>query len=46
VISLNKALVTSADQALATYTSLRDAKKLDIELERRGKPVTIVITIQ
>jgi len=38
--------LTSADKALEVYTKLREAKSLTIDITRRGKPVTLVITIK
>lgn len=37
--------LTSADKALEVYTKLREASSLEIELDRRGKPVTLRFTI-
>jgi hypothetical protein len=44
--STNKHALTSAEKALEVYTKLRDANQLVFELERRGKPVTLTITIK
>ena len=38
--------MTSADKALEVYTKLRDAKKIEVALVRRGKPITLTITIK
>ena len=38
--------LTSADKALEVYTKLRNATKLDVDLDRRGQPMTIHITIK
>jgi hypothetical protein len=42
---INGMSLESADKALEVYTKLRDATKLDVEIVRRGKPLTISITI-
>ena len=44
--SINGIPVTSADQALDIYTKARDAKKLEAVITRRGKPLTLVVTIK
>jgi type II secretory pathway component PulC len=36
----------SADKALEVYTKVRDAAKLDVEIVRRGKPVTLTFAIK
>jgi type II secretory pathway component PulC len=46
VISVNKLPLIGPDDALEAYTKLREAKKLEVELERAGKPVTLVFTIK
>lgn len=46
IVSVNGMSVDSADKALEVYTKLRDASKLVLELERRGKPVTLTITFK
>ncbi len=38
--------LTSADKALEVYTKVREATKLVIDITRRGKPVTLTITIK
>jgi membrane-associated protease RseP (regulator of RpoE activity) len=43
---INGSELTSADKALEIYTKLRDAKKLTVEIERRGKPITQTYTIK
>ena len=43
--AINQQQLTSADKALEIYTQLRDAKRLEVELIRRGKPVMLVFTI-
>jgi general secretion pathway protein C len=42
---VNGMTLESADKALDVYTKLRDATKLDIDVVRRGKPLTISLTI-
>jgi hypothetical protein len=43
---INGMELTSADKALEVYTKLREASKLSIDITRRGKPVTLTITIK
>ncbi|MEJ7597873.1 MAG: type II secretion system protein GspC [Kofleriaceae bacterium] len=43
--AVNGYALTTPDTALEIYTKLRDAKKLDVLLLRRGKPVALTITI-
>ncbi len=43
---INGMELTSADKALEVYTQLRDATKLSVEIERRGKTLTLEITIK
>jgi hypothetical protein len=43
--SINGHRLDTADKALEIYTALRDAKRLEIGLSRRGRPLTITITI-
>jgi len=38
--------LTSPDKALEVYTKLRDAKNLQVDLTRRGKPVTLRYSIR
>ena len=38
--------LTSADKALEVYTKLREATSLEVEVQRRGKPVTLKYTIK
>ncbi|MBA3452457.1 MAG: general secretion pathway protein GspC, partial [Deltaproteobacteria bacterium] len=38
--------LTSADKALEVYTKLREATSLEMEVTRRGKPVTLKYTIR
>jgi general secretion pathway protein C len=44
--SINSYELTSADKALEVYTKVRDATSLQVEITRRGKPVTINYTIK
>src|SRR5207342_895183 len=39
--SINGFELTSADKALEVYTKLREATSLEMEVTRRGKPVTL-----
>ncbi|MBA3542757.1 MAG: hypothetical protein H0T79_24280 [Deltaproteobacteria bacterium] len=43
---INSFELTSADKALEVYTQLRDAKSLVLEIQRRGKPITLTYTIR
>jgi type II secretory pathway component PulC len=43
---INGDSLESADKALEVYVKLRDAKKLDVELVRRGKPIVLTYTIK
>jgi len=43
--SINGMEMTTAEQALEVYTKLRDATSLEVELQRRGKPLTLKYTI-
>src|SRR5262249_17986659 len=43
--AINGRSLGSADKALEVYTTLRDARKLELDLERRGAPMTITVTI-
>ena len=43
---INGLALTSADRALEVYTKLRDAPRLEFELVRRGRPVTLTIEIR
>jgi hypothetical protein len=43
---INGVELSSADKALEAYTKLRDAKKLTIEIERRGAAITLTYTIK
>lgn len=38
--------LTSADKALEVYVKIRDSKKLTVEIERRGAPITLTYTIK
>jgi general secretion pathway protein C len=44
--SVNGFELTSADKALEVYTKLREATSLELEVTRRGKPVTLKYTIR
>jgi len=44
--SINGFELTSADKALEVYTKLREATSLEVEVTRRGKPVTLKYTIR
>jgi hypothetical protein len=45
VQSINGHRLDSVDKTLEVYTQLRDAKRLELGLVRRGKPLTLTITI-
>jgi len=44
--AINGFELTSADKALEVYTKLREATSLEMEVTRRGKPVTLKYTIR
>lgn len=44
--SINGFELTTADKALEVYTKLREARSLEMEVTRRGKPVTLKYTIR
>jgi general secretion pathway protein C len=44
--SINGFELNSADKALEVYTKLREATSLELEVNRRGKPVTLKYTIR
>ena len=44
--SINGFELTSADKALEMYTKLREANRLQVEVTRRGKPVTLTYSIR
>ncbi len=44
--SINGFDLTTADKALEVYTKLREATSLEMEVTRRGKPVTLKYTIR
>lgn len=44
--SINGFDLTTADKALEVYTKLREATSLEMEVQRRGKPVTLKYTIR
>jgi general secretion pathway protein C len=44
--SINGFELTSADKALEVYTKLREATSLEVEVTRRGKPLTLKYSIK
>jgi len=46
LVAINGFDLTSADRALEVYTKLREAKSLAVDIERRGKPLTLNIVIK
>ena len=46
LVSVNGFDLTSADKALEVYTKLREATSLEVQIIRRGKPVTYYYTIK
>ncbi|MGN6103917.1 MAG: type II secretion system protein GspC, partial [Kofleriaceae bacterium] len=46
ITSINGLELNSADAALSAYTKLRDASSLELDVTRRGKPVTIKYSIR
>jgi general secretion pathway protein C len=44
--AVNGMELTSADKALEIYTKLKDATSLELDVTRRGKPVTLKYTIR
>jgi S1-C subfamily serine protease len=46
IVAINGDDITTADKALRAYTKLRSATQARIDLVRRGKPVTLTITIK
>jgi hypothetical protein len=46
LVAINGFELTSADKALEVYTKLREATALAVDIERRGKPLTLQITIK
>ena len=44
--SINGFEMTSADKALEVYTKLREATSLEVEITRRGKPMTLKYSIR
>lgn len=44
--SINGFELTSADKALEAYTKLREATSLEVEVTRRGKPMTLKYSIR
>ena len=45
ITAVNGQTLGSAEDGLEVYTKLRDAKKLEVQLSRRGKPLLLTITI-
>jgi hypothetical protein len=45
MVAVNKHRFDTSDDALEIYTQLREAKRIDVDLVRRGKPMTLVFTI-
>ncbi len=46
ILSVNGFELTSADRALEVYSKLREASALEIEIERRGKRLTLRYAIE
>jgi membrane-associated protease RseP (regulator of RpoE activity) len=46
IVEVNGFELTSADKALEVYTKVREATSLDVEIERRGKLITLQYTIK
>jgi membrane-associated protease RseP (regulator of RpoE activity) len=46
LVRINGFDLTSADKALEVYTKIREATSLEVEIERRGKPMTFYYTIK
>jgi general secretion pathway protein C len=44
--AINGFQLTSADKALEVYTKLREATQLEVEITRRGKPMTLKYSIR
>jgi general secretion pathway protein C len=44
--AINGMELTTADKALEVYTKLREATSLEVEVQRRGKPMTLKYTIR
>jgi general secretion pathway protein C len=44
--AINGMELTTADKALEVYTKLREATSLEVEITRRGKPMTLKYTIR
>ena len=44
--SINGFVLDSAEKALEVYTKLREATSLEVDIQRRGKPVTLKYTIR
>lgn len=46
IARINGLAVDSMDRAMEVYTKVRNATRLEIELVRRGKPLTLVIVVR
>ena len=46
LMAVNGMVLTSADKALEAYTKLRSADHFEIELQRRGRPITLTVDIR
>jgi len=44
--AINGMELTTADKALEVYTKLREATQLEVEIQRRGKPMTLKYSIR
>jgi general secretion pathway protein C len=44
--AINGMELTTADKALEVYTKLREATSLEVEIQRRGKPMTLKYSIR
>jgi hypothetical protein len=45
IAAINGTVVTNAENALDAYTKLRDAKRIVVDIERRGKPMQLTIDV-
>ena len=45
LIRINGFDVSTADKALEVYTTLRDARSIELELVRHGTPVTLMVSV-
>ena len=46
IVAINGIALTSADKLLETYTMLKSAIHFDIQMERRGQPISLTIDIR